>query len=38
LFVRVTHASPSSDGNWLVGFQFVCELSEPELVAVLGGL
>jgi hypothetical protein len=34
--VKVTHASPLSEGNWLVGCQFVRRLSGPELQVLLG--
>jgi PilZ domain-containing protein len=34
--VRVMHAAPAGEGNWLVGCQFVRRLSEPELNALLG--
>jgi hypothetical protein len=34
--VRVMHAAPADEGNWLVGCQFVRRLSEPELQILQG--
>jgi hypothetical protein len=34
---RVMHASPVSEGHWLIGCQFVRRLSEPELRVLLSG-
>jgi hypothetical protein len=34
--VRVMHAAPAAEGNWLVGCQFVRRLSEPELQILQG--
>jgi hypothetical protein len=34
--VRVMHASPTAEGQWLVGCQFVRRLSDPELQMLLG--
>jgi hypothetical protein len=34
--VRVMHSSPATEGNWLVGCQFVRRLSDPELHVLLG--
>ena len=34
--VRVMHATPLADGDWLVGCQFVRSLSGPDLRTLLG--